>query len=250
MNNTLGNNILKTFRLAFLFAFVTAFCFGQTLLTTTTISAAVTQTQNTVTLASGTGVTIPGAANQINTVLYIDRELMRVTGLVSGTTYNVQRGITTRQHAHLSGATVWIGSPTGNFLSTEYFAEAAGTCVAVSESLPRIYLRSGHKYDCMGVAGTQQWVLTSSPDLPILGSTVASAAGVITGTGTIFLVSGTAAITGLTVPNGMAPGMCLTLIPTGAWTLTTATNIRTAATAVSGKAMLMCWDGSKFDSSY
>lgn len=253
MNNTLGNNILKTFRLAFLVAIVAISGFAQATLTTTTISAAMTDIQTTVTLASATNVTIAGAANQVNTVLYIDHELMSVGSLVSGTTYTVGRGVSqTRKHAHLSGATVYLGAPTNNFVLNDYFAEPAGTCVATTLSLPRVFLKSGHRMDCLGVAGTQQWVITSNNEGPILGSTVASPAGVMTPTGTLFIVSGTNAITGITVPNGAASGFQLTLLPTGAATTTTATNIAIASTMVVGKALIMTWNGttSKWYPSY
>lgn len=230
----------KIISLVSLLIVTSALCFGQgTALTTTTISSAMTNTQNTVVLASGTGVTIPGAANQINTVLFIDRELMRVTGLVSGTTYNVQRGIGTRQTAHLSAAKVWLGAPIGNFSGADYFAENSGSCTATASiTLPQIYVKSSHKYDCLG----GQWVLTSGMDYPVVGSTVASPAGLLTATGNIFVVSGTNAITGINVPNGFADGMSLYLVPSGAFTTTTATNIALASTGVVNKTLIMTWN--------
>lgn len=233
-----------TLKLFTLLLLVTALAFSQgTLLSSTTLSAAVTTGANQITLASGTNVTIPGNANQINTVAYVDHELMRVTGLVSGTTYTVQRAQGgTRQHSHNSGAKVWLGVPTGNFLANSPIeAEAAGGCTATaSPTLPMIYVKSAHFYDCLGSPG--QWTLVSSPDFPQVGATVASPAGVLTPTGTIFIVSGTNAITGITVPKGMASGMTITLIPTGAFTTTTATNVAIASTAVVGKALIMTWN--------
>lgn len=244
-------NIMKTFRLFALIALVSVACFGQTVLVSTTLSSAVALTQNTVTLASGTGVTIPGNANQINTVLWIDHELMRVTGLVSGTTYNVQRGASqTRPHAHLSGATVLLGPPTGNFLLTDYFAEASGSCVAVSESLPRVYIKTGHRFSCVGVAGTQQWMLTSAPDLPVLGSTVASATTIAV-TGTIFHVSGTTAVVTVTLPDvGFQPGNSIYMIPDAVFTWTAAGNVSLAGSAVVNKLLIFTWSGSKWIPSY
>lgn len=62
-------------------------------------------------------------------------------------------------------------------------------------------------------------------------NTMASAAGVLTPTYPITVVSGTAAITGITVPYDGFQGTII-LLPTGAFTWTTATNIAVAGTAV------------------
>lgn len=240
-----------TLKLFTLLAVITALAFGQTAATTTTISAAMTANQNTVTLASATGVSVQaGAGNQIITGLFIDKEFMRVTTLVSGTTYNVQRAQeSTRQLPHASGATVWIGPLlNGPFVPTRpETSEVAGACTATaSPYLPLIYLVSGHKYDCLGIAPAGQWVQTSSPGYPILGATVASPAGVLTPSGTVFTVSGTNAITGILVPNGWTPGMALYIIPSGAFTWTTATNIGLAGTAVANKLIIFVWNGVKW----
>lgn len=254
----------KLMKLLFTVALAVALCaipqpaFAQgTALTATTISSAITSASaTTVTLASATGVTIQGSNGQFNTVLYIGKELMGVKSLVSGTTYNVQRGLqATRPLTYTSGAGVLLGSPTGNFMSADYSAEVVPgtTCVNTnSVTLPHIYLKSGNFYDCVGATGTQQWMITNSDIKPVLGTTVASPAGVLTPTGTTFLVSGTNAITGITVPQGWASGMCLKILPTGAATTTTATNIAIASTMVVGKALFMCWNGttSKWYPSY
>lgn len=68
-----------------------------------------------------------------------------------------------------------------------------------------------------------------------------SVAGVFTPTYAITRVSGTAAITGLTVPFNGFHGK-ITLIPTGIFTWTTATNIGLAGTAVVGKALDFTYD--------
>lgn len=78
-----------------------------TALTSTTLAAVVsTADATTVTLTSGTGVT----AN--TTVLYIDREMLRVQTAVGGstTTWNVVRGFDgTVATAHMNAARVWLG---------------------------------------------------------------------------------------------------------------------------------------------
>lgn len=67
-------------------------------------------------------------------------------------------------------------------------------------------------------------------------NTQASVAGVFTASYPITVVSGALAITGLTVPYTDFQGR-ITLLPTGAFTWTTATNIAVAGTAVVGKAL-------------
>lgn len=247
------NNLMKFIAILVLSAIA---CFGQATLATTTLGAAVTTTNQTnITLASTSTMLNRGDANQINTVLYVDNEFMWVTTVVDSTHVTVARakgtGKSTRPEKHVSGATVYFANTTVNAVAASYFygssSDISGACTATSELvLPRVYLYSANIYDCMGGV----WVQTDAPGNPSLGSTVASPAGVMTATGTIFLVSGTNAVTGITVPNGFAPGMALTLIPTGAFTTTTATNIRIASTAVVGKALIMTWDGSKWDPSY
>jgi hypothetical protein len=74
--------------------------------------------------------------------------------------------------------------------------------------------------------------------------------GVLTPTGTVFTVSGTAAITGITLPNGATPGFRLTIVPSGIFTWTTATNIAIAGTAVVNKALDFVWNGTKWVPSY
>lgn len=71
--------------------------------------------------------------------------------------------------------------------------------------------------------------------------TIASAS-VIAPTAAITFVSGTTAVTGITVPSWMNNGGRITLIPTGVFTWTTATNIALAGTAVVSKALDFIWD--------
>lgn len=252
----------KTMKLLSIIALAVALCLipqaaeaQGTALTATTISVAITSASATqVTLASATGVTIQGTNGQFNTVIWIGKELMGVKTLASGTTYNVQRGLNaTRPLTYLSGATVLLGSPTGNFFTTDYFSEVVpGTsCVAINQvTLPIIYTKSGNYYDCVGVTATAQWMLTNSDLKPVLGTTVASTAGSITPTGRVFVVSGTAAITGMAVPKGFAPGMSIYIIPSGVFTWTAAGNIAIAGTAVVNKTLIMTWSGTAWIPSY
>lgn len=72
-------------------------------------------------------------------------------------------------------------------------------------------------------------------------TTEASVAGVFTPTYLITVVSGALAITGITVPYPDFQGYII-LLPTGAFTWTTATNIAVAGTAVVGRALFFVYN--------
>jgi hypothetical protein len=136
-----------------LFVLAAALCFGQgTRLTMTTNSTAITQGADRVTLASSTGVSAQGSQNQFNTVIYIDRELMGIKALVSGTTWTVERGLNaTRPQPHAASSTVFVGAPAGNFSTTPLISEVSGSCTYTQyPTLPIIYTQSGNIVDCVG----------------------------------------------------------------------------------------------------
>lgn len=236
-------------------------------LSSTTLGAAITTTNGTsLTLASTTGMQTAGPVNQVNTCLYIDKELFGVVTVVDSTHVTVTRrgggcgavGAGARPMTHANGATVYfvatqtigtttIPAPTLIAKNDQPNAETFGSCTATSEVvLPKIYQFNGDIMDCIGGL----WTLVNQNFRPTLATGVTIPAGVLTPTATMMITdSGTAAMTGITVPHGAAPGFCLTIIPGGAFTWTTATNLRTAGTAVAGKIILFCWDGSKWDAS-
>jgi len=76
---------------------------------------------------------------------------------------------------------------------------------------------------------------------PDAAPTLASAATIAPITSIVF-VSGTAAIAAISIPVWMDGGGQITLIPTGAFTTTTAGNIAIASTAVVGRALIMTYD--------
>jgi hypothetical protein len=80
---------------------------------------------------------------------------------------------------------------------------------------------------------------------------VASAAGLVTPSGPLFHITGTAAITGFNIPVGFTGGS-FTVIPDGAFTTTTANNIAIASTAVVSKPLTFTFDAgtAKFYPSY
>lgn len=228
--------------------------FSQTVLTQTTLSAAQGATDTIAQVASATGITAPGTGTNL-VFLLIDKELEAVR-TVSGTVIGVTRGlVSSRQVPHVSGVTVTVVPPAAVsqfILSGQCQRSALQYVPLVIRPESGLGTDSGSMYDCLGVGAAGQWVQTY-PTLGniVIGSTVASAT-TITPTGTYFAVSGTTAIATITVPAGWGSGMCLTLEPTGLWSTTNAGNINIASTAVVGKALLECWNGStsKWQPSY
>lgn len=122
---------------------------AQTILTTTTLSAAVTATNGVpIAVTSATGITAG------NTLIFVDTEAMFVNA-VSGTTLSVTRGyFGGRSETHISGALVWIGPPQafGWALPGGY---PAGSCTRTAlgvnnNYLPYINTDTGVISDCIG----------------------------------------------------------------------------------------------------
>jgi len=97
----------------------------------------------------------------------------------------------------------------------------------------------------MGQLTTRNQDLRSSfgsPENPLCDPNIQpSVAGVFTPTYPITRVSGTEAITGITVPYAGFSGTII-LIPTAAWTWTDAGNIATAGTAVASRPVHLTYD--------
>ena len=175
-------NTIKT--LIFLAIFAVAACAQTVTLSSTTLSAAVTGAvgsngtttlQTSITLGSTTGMAAPSPFNQVNTILYVDKEVMFVKSVPSSGTVVVTRGAGTGAgaviRAHASGALVYfantstLGSgpaavviPATRFIRLEQpNAEPTGTCTAANELvLPLIYSFSGNVYQCPSSGG--QWI--------------------------------------------------------------------------------------------
>lgn len=223
---------------------------AQTVLTSTTLSAAMTDTAGrTMNVTSATGFAAPGTGAALVYAL-IDREIVAIR-TVTSTLIGVSRGQqSTRATTHQSGATVWV-IPPGALYSNIPSGQCTRTTLPyvpyVVGGGPGLGAEIGTLWDCLGVTTAGQWVNTNGNGTLVLGSTVASPAGVLTPTGTYFKVSGTNAITGITVPAGAAPGFTLYLESTGIWTWTTATNILTAGTTTAaGRVMIFIWNGTKW----
>lgn len=265
---------LKVFAITLALILTASFSFAQTqTLSSTTLGAAIgTLTngvpQTTITLASTSTMLNAGPQAQVNTVLYVDKELMFVSTVVDSTHVIVKRAQGTGEGAilttHLNGAAVLFAitnaAGTNNVTAAPAFfsnkqptAQLFGSCVSTSLLVqPLVYPFSGDIFSCLGVTGSQQWVQVDRPGRPTVAATAAAPTGLLTITATNMVLSGTNAITGVNVPAGWASGMSFTIMPTGIFTWTTATNLAVAGTAVVGKALTFTWNAttSKWYPSY
>jgi hypothetical protein len=162
---------------------LSAGAFGQFVtLSITTLGAALvapstTSPATTVTLASTTGMLAPGPFNQVNTILYTDKEVMYVTAVVNSTTVTVTRGAGQGaggvKRAHANGNLVYFANtqtngsvvtPATSFIKMpQTNAEVTGTCTATNEMvLPLIYSFSGNIYNCLNGSSGGQWFLQAS----------------------------------------------------------------------------------------
>lgn len=222
----------------FLAALLVAPAFSQTALTSTTTTAAVLVNQTVIPVTSATGIT----SNPRTLIFVIDKnnrtgEMMSVTA-VNGTNLTVERGIAGSRGAHATGAYVIIGSALSEAQSFQR-SDASGPCTAAQTMFtPWINVVNGQQFLCSTLTLTwvPGWNTTGLPAGPT--ADVASAAGVVLPGGPLFTMTGTSAITGFTLPVGFAGGgFCV--VPSGAFTWTTATNIAVAGTAVVNR--LLCF---------
>lgn len=127
---------------------------AQTILTNTTLSAALTTTNGKfITVASATGITAPVTSDPTKqTFLWVDKELMEVQA-VSGTTITVLRGAHgTGASTHANAAFVFVIPA---FKATFFGVLPNGSCTRTNELLlPRIHYPSGIISDCLG----GQWI--------------------------------------------------------------------------------------------
>jgi hypothetical protein len=183
-------------------------------------------------------------------------ELMIVTA-VNGTAISVARLDMFKMRFPVAtanggnGATVLIGpsASTGPLANGPYFGDFYEFSPSGSTTYPQ---PSTSQSPWVNVTTGEQWLYSSVTGLWVPGwnnpstqkgltAAVASAAGTITPSGPLFHVTGTAAITGFTLPIGFAGGS-FTIIPDGVFTWTSAGNIALAGTAVVSKALTFQWD--------
>lgn len=204
-------------------------------MTVTTLNGAVTNSQTSITLTSGTGVNLPSLPSGTQgSIIYVEREAMQVVG---GTSPNFQvfRGWGgTRAVAHATSLAAIIGNP-------EWFSNAAsgtvpsGTCTKAGLYVePDIHVLDGSWYDCsdsgvFGFAG----VGNGSPSL---GNTLRKITATYTAKAWDFIISATSGTFTLTLPAASSlPGKVYYLVNPGSGTITvtTATNCATIATTTS-----------------
>lgn len=232
---------------------LTALAFGQqNTLVQTTLNGAINSTQNSIVLASATGVTI---TSSVQTVFYIDHEAMLGMS-INGLVVTVQRGWgATPATAHATGEMVLLGRP-----DWFYSSDPSGQCTAATTYVtPYLNIVNGMQWLCSTIVTS--WIPgfgnPGNSDQPVSNTAaVASAAGLITPSGPLFHITGALAITGFNIPVGFnataGGGGSFCAIPDGLYTTTTANNIALASTGVINRPMCWSWDAtnSKFVPSY
>lgn len=213
-----------------------------TTLTQTTLLSAVDETSNTIRVASISNILVANGGG-IETYMMINNEFFWVSKqpAVGTLQVDVVRGMQgTRANKHLSGSVVLIGRPNQFF-----FVDPSGAVDPNDiDVLPRVNVPSSNQW----IANANKWVPgmgnpgnSGSPFESGVSAAVASAAGLITPSGPYFHVTGALAVTGFNVPEGWN-GNAIAIIPDGAFTWTTATNIAVAGTAVVGKLLIFSYD--------
>ena len=205
----------------------------------TTLSAAIDSQTRTLPVASVSNILVGyGAA--------IDNEVVMVVGVNSTAktiTIAPRGAYGTFAAAHKSGTMV-LTAPASAFIKFV----PAGTCTAGQglfyQSSILITTDSGNagaQWVCSSVTGKIAPGFGNGTVPPMPTTAVASVAGQITPSGSLFHITGALGITGFLIPTGFDPteGSTICVIPDGAFTTTTANNIAVASTAVVNK--VLCW---------
>lgn len=217
---------------------------AQTTVTQTTIAAAMTATQQSVTLTSATGVTSGG-------FLFVDQELMQITSLTS-TTAQVLRGQGgTRASAHGILTTIFFGPSASVTSQGPFYAydPSLGVCTASAQPYSlHINVQAGRVWSCIA----SKWALVNAPfptSYPIVGnSAVIASAATIAPTTYFNFVTGNTNVVTITPPAGCAETGCeIVLIPFDALTFSTtaAGNIAVATTGVRFVAIRLVYNSSQ-----
>ncbi len=132
---------------------------AQTFITTTTLAAAVTATQTSILVTSGSG------AWTIGNYAYVDYEVLKITN-VSGTLIGVTRAqFGTKAVTHANSTTILAGNG-GHFknFSTYQHAPPVSSCVRASQPyLPVIDYTSGNIWTCSNTLA--KWIGTNTAAL-------------------------------------------------------------------------------------
>jgi hypothetical protein len=213
---------------------------GQTVISSTTLTNAITPTTTHIVLGNNAGITAPGPNRSNLKNLMIDSEMFEAIAIdPPGTNFiHVTRGVRqSLRTTHAAGAKVWAG-PTTAFVQSN----PVGTCTRTALAyVPIISISTRQTFDCGVASGA--WFRTDGPDTSYYGTAIASgASATVTPPAQTFKISGTSAITTIATPAGWAPGGCLNIIPTGNFTgAATTGNIGKAFTAVTGRVLKLCY---------
>lgn len=237
--------------------------FGQlNTLVQTSLSAAITNTQNCFNVGSGTGIVAPtsgvaGSALWIQDIGQTMGELVN-TQSISGT-YVCGGRTSSRATSHLSGAMVLVATAPNWFQSKD----PRGTCTAAGVYVtPYLNIQTGAQWVCGPKTGAwiPGWNNYAAPPEINAASAVASVAGTTGVDGPLIHVSGTNAITAWQPGIGwQGQGFCV--IPDAGFTTTNGgttvaatrvTAIALGSTAVANKTLCFTYDAtnSKFTPSY
>lgn len=231
----------------------------------TTLSGSINQNATTLTVASATDITAP--VSNFQQVIYVINpgqtkgELMNVVGL-NGTQVAVARNSLFRQSFYTgaiimiapapTASAAWGGNLNGGFFETDPVGDpsVSGSYPGAPVVTPWLNTTNGLQW-LQDVNGIWQpgWNNPGSVSGPT--AAVASAAGAILPSGRLFHVTGTAAVTGFTIPVGFAGGSFV-IIPDGNFTWTAAGNIGVLGTAVTSRVLTFQYDtnAAKFYPSY
>lgn len=216
----------------------------------------------TVTLASVTGISAPSLPGTPVSVIFVGGEAMGVFAVnTTAKTVNVFRGyLGTKPSPHVSGDMVLVApayntANGGNPVPSGLFQQDPpinGACTASgTPTTPWVNVLNANQWLCSSITGT--WVpgfYNAGPEIVSQTATVPAATGTITPSGPLFVVSGAGAISGFVVPvgcNATAVGQCQFTIIAAAgstWTWTAAGNIMTAGTGTAGHMFTFIWSAS------
>jgi hypothetical protein len=248
---------------------------AQVALTQTTLSSAVNgpalyagtspTIDNCWFLASVSGIAAPALPGTPVSVVYAGREALGVltvnTSIKSVCGFRGYLGTTAMPHQ--SGDMVLIAQQYStnqqygaNPVPSGFFPQDApwgGSCIpANTPTTPWVNVLTAAQWLCSSITST--WVPGfNNPLVPGYAgqtATVPAAAGTVTPSGPLFVISGAGAITGFTVPigcNATAVGQCSFTVISAAgstWTWTAAGNIMTAGTGTAGHTFVFTWSAS------
>lgn len=191
---------------------------AQQTINTTTLSAAVTSTTQTFTIASATNVVA-------NYVAYVDREMVLIRA-ISGTTLTVTRGYNgTLAQRHASSALIYTGPPA-------YFAsnDVNGPCTTTDEvALPHINVAAGNVFQC----SDSLWIRYAEGginEFSVGASTTYTVLGALTVKPGVSLINGTTLAMTLVAPSTAQNGMVMSIFSVNA----SAQTITTSAAGFNG----------------